>query len=381
MTAALALGLAGSYLALLLGKWCLARRRLRELPAAVTSAEPAQVTVLQPILAGDPGLATILGEQLAELPAADFRWLVDDDDREAHRIAAALAPSAAGRVQVQSCAAAPPGCNPKAFKLARALPSVTTDYVLVLDDDARLPATSLATLIAALADHELATALPHYRAGASWPARWLAQFVNDNAALTYLTPLAFAAPVTINGMAYAMRTEQLRRLGGFAAIERQLTDDLAIADRVRAAGGRIAQTAAPVAMQTDLPSWRRYVAQMHRWMLFATLLLRRQSLATNLMIAALGGVHPLLLWSLIGTVVSHPEPVAVTALACVVVSRWWLLRQLLRLQANGIGHRAVVSVLVELVQPLHLLHAVCWRTIRWRTRRYRVTDNDRFVPA
>ena len=381
MTVALALGLAGSYLALLLGKWWLARRQLREAPAVMAKAQMAHVTVLQPILAGDPGLAAILAEQLAALPEASFRWLVDDDDSEAQRIVAALAPPTACRVQVQSFAAAPAGCNPKAFKLARALPSVTTEYVLVLDDDARLPATSLATLIAALADHELATALPHYRAGATWPARWLAQFVNDNAALTYLTPLAFAAPVTINGMAYAMRTEQLRRLGGFVAIERQLTDDLAIADLVRAAGGRIAQTAAPVAMQTDLPSWRRYVAQMHRWMLFATLLLRRQSLATNLMITVLGGVHPLLLWTLIGTVVVHPEPAGATALACVVVSRWWLLRRLLRLQANGIRHRPVVSVLVELVQPLHLLHAICWRTIRWRTRRYRVSDNDRFVPA
>ena len=103
----------------------------------MAKAQMAQVTVLQPILAGDPGLAAILAEQLAALPEASFRWLVDDDDSEAQRIVAALAPPTAGRVQVQSFAAAPAGCNPKAFKLARALPSVTTEYVLVLDDDAR----------------------------------------------------------------------------------------------------------------------------------------------------------------------------------------------------------------------------------------------------
>ena len=98
MTAALALGLAGSYLALLLGKWWLARRRLREAPAVMAKAQMAQVTVLQPILAGDPGLAAILAEQLAALPEASFRWLVDDDDSEAQRIVAALAPPTACRV-------------------------------------------------------------------------------------------------------------------------------------------------------------------------------------------------------------------------------------------------------------------------------------------
>ena len=232
-----------------------------------------------------------------------------------------------------------------------------------------------------MGQHELATALPHYRDGATWPARWLAQFVNDNAALTYLAPLAFVPPVTINGMAYAMRTERLRGLGGFHAIERQLTDDLAIADLVRAAGGRIAQTAAPVAMQTDLPSWSRYMAQMHRWMLFATLLLRRQSFATNLLITALGGVHPLLLWCGIGFAVARPGAATALPLLVLLVARWWVLRRLLRLQAPNCASRPLVSILVELVQPLHLLHATCRRTIRWRTRRYRVYDNDRFVPA
>ncbi|MCU0862498.1 MAG: glycosyltransferase [Planctomycetes bacterium] len=381
MSAAVAIGLASGYLGLLLVKAGLAQHRLRRAPATAASERMAQVTVLQPILAGDPGLGAILAEQVVALPEARFLWLIDDDDAEAQRLTAALAAPTGGRVHVQSFAPAPAGCNPKAFKLARAMPVVATEYVLVLDDDARLPAASLATLLAALDHHELATALPHYRVGASWPARWLAQFVNDNAALTYLAPLAFVSPVTINGMAYTMRTERLRCLGGFHAIERQLTDDLAIADLVRAAGGRIAQTAAPVAMQTDLPHWSRYVAQMHRWMLFATLLLRRQSLATNLLITVLGGVHPLLLWGGVGLAAARPGAVTALPLLVLLVVRWWVLRRLLQLQAPTCSSRPLVSILVELVQPLHLLHAACRRTIRWRTRRYRVFDNDRFVPA
>ncbi|UXI67120.1 hypothetical protein [Tahibacter amnicola] len=39
----------------------------------------------------------------------------------------------------------------------------------------------------------------------------------------------------------------------------------------------------------------------------------------------------------------------------------------------------LLSVLAELLQPLHLLHAAVVRRIRWRSRHYRVFDNDRFV--
>jgi ceramide glucosyltransferase len=33
----------------------------------------------------------------------------------------------------------------------------------------------------------------------------------------------------------------------------------------------------------------------------------------------------------------------------------------------------------ELLQPVHLLHALCWRRITWRSRRYRVHGVRRFT--
>jgi ceramide glucosyltransferase len=38
----------------------------------------------------------------------------------------------------------------------------------------------------------------------------------------------------------------------------------------------------------------------------------------------------------------------------------------------------VLSIDSELLQPLHLLHALCQRRIIWRTRRYAVKANDDF---
>jgi ceramide glucosyltransferase len=42
-------------------------------------------------------------------------------------------------------------------------------------------------------------------------------------------------------------------------------------------------------------------------------------------------------------------------------------------------HRPWLSIVSELLQPVHLIHALGCRTIRWRTRRYRVRDADDFV--
>lgn len=60
-----------------------------------------------------------------------------------------------------------------------------------------------------------------------------------------------------------------------------------------------------------------------------------------------------------------------------------LLRALLlclvqRRVSGAIRHRPLLSICAEVLQPLHLLHAAVVRTIRWRTRRYRVLPDGRF---
>jgi ceramide glucosyltransferase len=41
-------------------------------------------------------------------------------------------------------------------------------------------------------------------------------------------------------------------------------------------------------------------------------------------------------------------------------------------------HAPVLSLVSELLQPLHMLHALISRRITWRTRRYLVRANDDF---
>jgi len=53
----------------------------------------------------------------------------------------------------------------------------------------------------------------------------------------------------------------------------------------------------------------------------------------------------------------------------------WMLQDGLGMPAP---QRPVLSLFAELLQPLHLLHALCVRTVRWRSRRYRVRADGGF---
>ena len=374
---------AGGYAVLLAVRALCAWRELRlqqAMPVDHDAVRMRDVAVLQPILGGDPRLPEVLGATLAALPEAQFHWLVDTDDAAGRWAVARLrAAHPQIAIRIHENPPAPDGTNPKTFKLDRVLSQIEAPVCLVLDDDATLSADALARLVSALDRADIVTALPGYVAdGERLPGRLLAQFVNDNAALTYLAPLTWAPPVSINGMCYALRTARLRALGGFAPLLHALTDDLAMADHVRAQGGRIAQTVAPVRVRTSVDGTAHYMRQMHRWMLFATLLLRRQPAPVRLTIGVLHGLPPLLLWAMGAALVLQPDWGGLTSVIGVLMLRAgvpWMLQDGLGMPAP---QRPVLSLFAELLQPLHLLHALCVRTVRWRSRRYRVRADGGF---
>jgi ceramide glucosyltransferase len=390
---------AAAYLGILLGKAILALRyaarygrsqpRLpstrSSAPATSSPSSPSSggvdlstATIVQPILGGDPDLAAALADNLAALPEARFLWLIDDDDEEAEAVTRTLCDAhPTHRIERLVCAAAPDGVNPKLFKLELARSEVTHGAFVVVDDDTRLTREGLAALLAALATHTLSTGLPCYldrRRDLS--SRLLAQFVNNNAALTYLPLLAFAAPPTINGMAYALTPASLDAIGGFAPLCRHLADDLAIARRVIRTGGTICQTPYPQFIATSVRDLRHYRALMHRWFVFALLLLREQSAAWTLAITVLHGLPPLLLWTML--IAASASVSASLALLFVAALRAVTLIAVQRKLTGRSRHSPLLSIVSELLQPLHLFHALVSRRILWRTRRYVVRANDDF---
>ena len=160
---------------------------LRRREPAAPPADLARVTVVQAVLSGDEQLGALLAENLRELPGATFLWVVDDTDLVARTLCARLQRAQpAQRVQVLVTGGPPPGCSPKTWKLAAALPHVVTPHLVVLDDDTRLPRTSLDALVAALeSGAALATGLPSYAPARGYFSQLLAEFVNSSAILTY----------------------------------------------------------------------------------------------------------------------------------------------------------------------------------------------------
>lgn len=338
--------------------------------------EPGMLTIMQPILSGDVRLEEMLEGNLVSLPGQRFLWLCDEWDVEAIRVATRLKEKhPASLITIQLCADCPEGINPKVFKLIAGTPEVVTPFIAVLDDDTHLPAETAADLVKYAQSATVTTALPAYRNDGNFSGRLLSQFVDNNSVMTYLPLLHFCPPISINGMCYVMKSGDL---GLFGAIRHHLTDDLALAGAVRSAGGTIYQSVFPVRLTTDITDFRHYLRMMHRWYLFALLLLRGQPAAYKGVILLLHGWHPLVLWIAAVGLLVRPS----LAMAG-VVGGFLLIRSCVlgMLQGKVFGrsqHLPISSVVSEMLQPFHLLHAALDRNIRWRSRRYRVHSSEHF---
>ncbi len=371
-------------LSILTTKYLLARR------CAATHREDetlhAPITVLQPILSGDPQLEQTLRSNLRQWgEEVRVLWLVDEDDVEGQRVTSTVNDP---RVAVLLCPPPNADANPKSIKLQRALAQVDTPYVAILDDDTILASPDhLGRAMFALQSCTLYTGLPSYLAGGNLWSSLVAHFVNNNSILTYLPLLPLTAPLTINGMFYVMRTAELRAMGGFEPIVSKLCDDYALAALVKQHGGTIRQGITPQFLRTTVPDARRYIAIMQRWFLFANVLLRDQPFRLQLLLIPFLGLPPLFFalsfLSVLGGILSS------LLLATALVLRHLILRSLhrallgptidghsdLRLQ---LAFNPLTSIVSELLQPLHWLHACVQHSLQWRTRRIELRRDGTF---
>lgn len=343
---------------------------LRE-PPAPQPIDEADVTVLQPILSGDPTLLSGLRATLAASPQARFLWLVDDDD-DARVEVEQLALQGGARVLI-----GPPPCggeSPKAVKLARGLPSVQTRWIAVLDDDTVLPAGGLVRAVAGLRDGDLATGLPLYVAQGGLWSRLLAAAVNGAAILTYPPASLMGQAQTINGMFYVTRTDDLRALGGFEAIRDRLTDDYAMAQLYLRAGRRLLQTPVVHPITTTVRDFPRYCAQIHRWMVFIRRYLRENwSPFTALLIIAPTLAPPLMLLAGAGAGPGWLLAGALLLLAKAVVTAG--LRRRFFAARTTVADLAL-EPLADVLAPFQFVAAMLRpHRLQWRTRRIRMTGD------
>ena len=240
----------------------------------IPPARPVRlVSIIQPILSGDPTLAACLEANLSATSSyqREFLWLVDSDDTVGQHLCHNLI-AANPDCCVRLIVLPPPGEreNPKMIKLIAAAQLAHGEILCVLDDDTVLPTGGLELCLPWLDQPGvgLAFGLPYYTSFANLWSRLVAFFVNSNSLLTYIPYTAICEPLTINGMFYALRRDIFERIGGFAGLESTLADDFAVAQRVREHGLRLQQTAVCHGISTIVVGPRRYLSLIQRWFIF-----------------------------------------------------------------------------------------------------------------
>lgn len=399
-----ALAAAFVYLASLATRATLTLRRLRSDSEhlALARASPSTrdhpgtplVTVVQPILGGDPALQDVLRETLQRTPLwAQFLWLVDERDTVGREVTDQLA-AFDSRVTVRLCPPPGPDENPKTKKLGLALPEVATTYFAVLDDDTVIGEANLVAALMALSAPgwgsatevstnrvHLYTGLPSYDVLPGVANGLLAHFVNDNSGFTYLALQRWFGALSINGMFYVARTDALRELDAFERIRGELCDDYALARLFRGEGWRIHQGATALSLRTSLDGIKGYCAQMHRWFVFARVLLRDQSLARRVCLGIFLGGPPVLLTIVVLGMFSGRvgAEIGVVVLFARHLTLAAVQRRILCSRPGALPPRSLaLSLASELLLPLHWLHAALVRTIRWRSRLIRVERDGRY---
>lgn len=353
--------------------WLVWRFFRRPIPAM--PLHPPRVSVLQPILSGDPTLGACLQANLHMQTRYELEWiwLVDTDDHVAQTTCAELASINPHR-PVTIITLPPPAQrdNPKMIKLIAGVEHAQGDVICVLDDDTRLPDWGLEQCLPFLDQPEvgLAFGLPYYRSFDNVWSSLVSLFVNDQSLLTYVPYTALTEPFTINGMFYAMRRDVLEQVGGFSGLEGILADDFAVASRFRAHGLRLVQTPLCHAISTFVHGPRQYLSLLQRWFIFPReSLLRHLSLSERSLLYGLGALPALFPLPVILSLTLRPAtPTLVYALAYFGASLLGFqhLNTTYLQDATPLRYLGAVP-LIEVLFPLQLLAAlISPQRIVWR---------------
>lgn len=243
-----------------------------------TEINQADYTAVQPILSGDPRLEEDLQANLENTRSMSFLWLVDKSDKVAIEIVKNILSKRdfSKRVKVLYMDDVPQEINPKIFKLAQALDKIKTTYTIILDDDSVIDIKRLNELSIYEKDEGewIATGIPFNYNIKGFYSKLISGFINSNSIFTYFSMSFLRENKTINGMFYIIKTDILKKYSAFEEIKYWLCDDLALAKFLLSKGVRIKQTTIFCNVRNSVPSFRRYILLMKRWLLFSNVYMK-----------------------------------------------------------------------------------------------------------
>lgn len=264
-----------------------------------TEINEKKYTVLQPILSGDPRLEEDLKANLKNTIDMNFIWLVDKSDKVAIDTVENILKDKnySNRIEVYYLDDVPQELNPKIFKLAQVVDKIKTEYSIILDDDAVIDRKKLDELSVYEKDKSewIATGIPFNYNIKGFYSKLISAFINSNSIFSYFSMSFLNENKTINGMFYILRTDILKKYSAFEEIKYWLCDDLALATYLLSKKVKIIQSTIFCNVRNTVPSLKRYILLMKRWLLFSNVYMKNAFSTKFLFIILLPTLLPTIL--------------------------------------------------------------------------------------
>ena len=264
-----------------------------------TEINEKKYTVLQPILSGDPRLEEDLKANLKNTTDMNFIWLVDKSDKVAIDTVESILKDEnySNRIEVHYLDDVPQELNPKIFKLAQVVDKIKTEYSIILDDDAVIDRKKLDELSVYEKDKSewIATGIPFNYNIKGFYSKLISAFINSNSIFSYFSLSFLKENKTINGMFYILRTDILKKYSAFEEIKYWLCDDLALATYLLSKKVKIIQSTIFCNVRNTVPSLKRYILLMKRWLLFSNVYMKNAFSTKFLFIILLPTLLPTIL--------------------------------------------------------------------------------------
>ena len=264
-----------------------------------TEIDEKKYTVLQPILSGDPRLEEDLTANLKNTTDMKFIWLVDKSDKVAIDTVENILKDKnySNRIEVYYLDDVPQELNPKIFKLAQVVEKIKTEYSIILDDDAVIDRKKLDELSVYEKDKSewIATGIPFNYNIKGFYSKLISAFINSNSIFSYFSLSFLKENKTINGMFYILRTDILKKYSAFEEIKYWLCDDLALATYLLSKKVKIIQSTIFCNVRNTVPSLKRYILLMKRWLLFSNVYMKNAFSVKFLFIILLPTLLPTIL--------------------------------------------------------------------------------------
>ena len=240
--------------------------------------DESKYTIVQPILSGDPRLEEDLTANLKNTIDMKFIWLVDKSDKTAIQTVEKILKNknCSNRIEIYYLDDVPQEVNPKIFKLEQVVDKIKTEYTIILDDDSVIDIKRLDELSIYEKDKTewIATGIPFNYNIRGFYSKLISAFINSNSIFSYFSLSFLKENKTINGMFYILRTDILKKYSAFENIKYWLCDDLALATHLLSKDVKIIQSTIFCNVRNTVPSFKRYILLMKRWLLFSNVYMK-----------------------------------------------------------------------------------------------------------